>query len=248
MSGERLTCEQLRDAYELYALGSLEAEERDEIDVHLARDCPHCRQGVADAMAMNVAVLSLVPEVAPPRALRSRVLAAAGYERPGWFWAGGLAATLMLIVALWLGVQERERSIQLAEARRDLLGVTAERDRLTQAFQFLSDPETAPASFGRGQRTPPRGYVFVHSQLGVMLIASNLPPAGEGKTYEMWVIPKGGVPRPAGLFQSDGTRALHLLPGPLDLATLGAVAVTVEPAAGSAAPTATPIIVAQVGA
>ena len=63
----------------------------------------------------------------------------------------------------------------------------------------------------------------------------------------MWVIPKGGAPRPAGLFQAnpDGT-AVHILAGALDLASLNAVAVTVEPAAGSPAPTSPIIIAASV--
>jgi anti-sigma-K factor RskA len=89
--------------------------------------------------------------------------------------------------------------------------------------------------------------VFVHARLGVLLVASNLPPAAAGRIYQMWLIPKGGAPRPAGLFQSEpaGT-ALHILSGPVDPATLGAVAVTVEPEAGSPAPTSTPIIVAPV--
>ena len=39
---------------------------------------------------------------------------------------------------------------------------------------------------------------------------------------------------------------MHILSGPLDVATLGAVAVTLEPEAGSSAPTTTPIIVAPV--
>jgi anti-sigma-K factor RskA len=114
-------------------------------------------------------------------------------------------------------------------------------------LQFLADPETRPASFGKGQQAPPRGYVFVHPTLGVMLIASNLPAAGAGKTYEMWMIPNTGAPRPAGLFQSDGMRGLYVLNGPLDLAAINAIAVTLEPAAGSAAPTTKPMIVAPIG-
>jgi len=243
-----MSCQELHDSYELYALGALEEDEKGEIDAHLARSCPACKQGVADAMALNAALFSFVTETSPPKELKHRVLAGIGYERPGWFWAGGLAAALMLVVALWLGVQERERTAQLAAARGDLMGVTAERDRLNQALQFLSDPETKPTSFGRGQQSPPRGSVFVHPQLGVMLIASNLPAAGPGKIYEMWVIPKGGAPRPAGLFQSENTRALHLLSGPVDLSTVGAIAVTLEPESGSPGPTSKPIIVAPVGA
>jgi hypothetical protein len=170
-----------------------------------------------------------------------------GVHYPGWGWVWALSSACLLLIALWLGVQERQRTTELAEARRELLDVNGERDRLTQALQFLSDPQTQPASFGRGQTAPPRGYVFLHPQMGVLLIASNLPAAGQGKTYEMWVIPKGGAPRPAGLFQSDGMRALHILGGPLDVSTIGTVAVTIEPAAGSAAPTMPIVIAAPIG-
>jgi anti-sigma-K factor RskA len=242
-----MTCRELQDAYELYALGVLEGEEKTEIDAHLARGCETCRQGLADARAMNAALLSFVPEEHSSAQLKRRVMEGIGVRHPGWGWMGAFATALMLIVALWLGVQERDRATQLAEARRTLMQVNAERDRLAQALQFLSDPQTVPASFGKGPAAPPRGYVFLHPQLGVLLIASNLPAAGQGKAYEMWVIPKGGTPRPAGLFQSEGARAVHILNGPIDVATLGVIAVTVEPEAGSAAPTSQPVIAAPVG-
>ena len=83
--------------------------------------------------------------------------------------------------------------------------------------------------------------------MGILLIASNLPAAGQGKAYEMWVIPKGGRPSPAGLFQSDGMRALYILNGPLDVSAIGTVAVTLEPAAGSATPTMPILIAAPIG-
>jgi hypothetical protein len=242
-----MNCEELKDLYELYALGVLDAGEKAEIDEHLARGCANCKRGLADALALNAVLMSIGPVEVPRKKLRHRLLASIGYERPGWFWPGALIAALMLALAIWLGTQERDRSNQLAEAREQLMQVTGERDNLNQAVRFLSDPETRPASFGRGQQAPPRGYVFLHRQLGVMLIASNLPAAGAGKTYEMWVLPKIGAPRAAGLFQSDGMRGMHILSGPIDLDALNAVAVTVEPLAGSAAPTTTPIIVAPAG-
>ncbi len=242
-----MTCHELQEKFELYALGLLEAEERSEIDAHLARGCENCGQELASALAINAGILSFVPEEAPPRRLRRRLLAAIGYHYPGWGWVWALSTAMTLLVALWLGTQERQRTAELADARRTILQVSGERDRLTLAMQFLSDPQTQPASFGRGQTAPPRGYVFLHPQLGVLLVASNLPVAGAGKTYEMWVIPKGGTPRPAGLFQSDGARAFHILNGPVDLAMIGTVAVTIEPAAGSATPTMPIIIAAPVG-
>ena len=242
-----MTCQELQEMFELYALGVLEGDERSEIDAHLARGCENCQAELAGALSINAGVLSFVPDEKPPRRLRQRLLAAIGYHDPGWGWVWALSTAMALVVAVWLGVQERERTQELAESRQTLFRVSGERDRLTLAMQFLSDPQTRPASFGRGQTAPPRGYVFLHPQLGVLLVASNLPAAGQGKTYEMWVIPKGGAPRPAGLFQSDGARAFHILDGPLDLAMIGTVAVTVEPAAGSTTPTMPIIIAATVG-
>ena len=190
-----------------------------------------------DALAVNTIVMSMAPDVVPPARLKRRVMASVGVQPMSWSWLAALAAACMLIVALWLSVQERSRSSELAQARRTLIEVSSQRDRLMQALSFLDDPATMPVSFGKGQPIPPHGNVFVHSKLGVLLIAANLPAAQPGKTYEMWVIPKGGAPRPAGLFQSQGGTAMHILSGPLDIGTLGAVAVTLEPETGSSAPT-----------
>jgi hypothetical protein len=242
-----MTCQELEDMFELYALGTLEPTEKQEIEAHLIRGCQNCQRTLADALALNTGVLSFVPQASPPRRLKPRLLASLGVHLTSWAWVWALGAACLLLIALWLGVEERQRTTQLADARRALLEVNGERDRLTKALQFLSDPQTLPASFGRGQTAPPRGFVFLHPQMGVLLIASNLPPAGQGKAYEMWVIPKGGRPSPAGLFQSDGMRALYILNGPVDISMIGTVAVTLEPAVGSATPTMPILIAAPIG-
>ena len=60
----------------------------------------------------------------------------------------------------------------------------------------------------------------------------------------MWVIPNGGkgTPIPAGVFQSnsDGS-AMHIQRGAIDLTTKPVIAVTVEPEAGTQAPTSAPV-------
>jgi len=239
-------CEDFREDFEFYALGLLDSGEKTEIDDHLRGGCATCDAALKNALALNAIVMSMAPDVVPPARLKRRVLASVGVHPMSWSWLAALAASCMLMVALWLSVQERSRSSELAQARRTLIEVSSQRDRLMQALSFLDDPATVPVSFGKGQPIPPHGNVFVHSKLGVLLIAANLPAAQAGKIYEMWVIPKGGAPRPAGLFQSQGGTAMHILSGPLDVGTLGAIAVTLEPEAGSSAPTTTPIIVAPV--
>jgi anti-sigma-K factor RskA len=77
----------------------------------------------------------------------------------------------------------------------------------------------------------------------VLLLSSNFKPAPAGKIYEMWIIPKGAQPAPAGLFapRADGS-VIHIAK-PIDQ-PLAAVAVTVEPERGSDHPTTKPFLVA----
>jgi len=243
-----MSCEELKYAFELYSLGLAEDEERAEIEAHLARGCDACRSNLNEALAVNALMLASVPVAKPPSRLKRRIMASFGVERPGWGWLGALAAACLAALAVWLSIQERHRTADLVQARQALFQIRAEQDRLERALTFLNQPDTEQVNFGKGQPRPPRGSVFVNPKLGVLLIAGNLPPLPAGKTYQMWVIPKGAAPQPAGLFQSasDGS-ALHVLSGPVDAASLGAIAVSVEPQSGSPAPTTTPIIVAMLG-
>jgi hypothetical protein len=197
-------------------------------------------------LAVNALMLASVAQAKPRARLKRRILAGFGIEPMGWGWLGALATACLAALAAWLSIQERHRSDELARARQNLLTVRADRDRLQQIFGFLNQPGTQQVNFGQGQARLPRGTVFVNPKLGVLLIAGNLPPLASGRTYEMWLIQKAGTPRPAGLFDAapDGS-ALHMLPGPLDAASLGAVTVSVEPPNGSPAPTTTPIVVAM---
>lgn len=241
-----MNCKDIADTFELYALGLAEDEEKGEIEAHLARACGTCQANLREALAVNALMLASVAQAKPRARLKRRTLAGFGIEPMRWGWLGALAAACLAALAAWLSIQERHRSDELAAARQSLLAVRAERNRLQQIFGFLDQPDTQQVNFGQGQPRLPRGTVFVNPKLGVLLIAGNLPPLASGRAYEMWLIPKGGAPRPAGLFDAapDGS-ALNILPGPLDAASLAAVAVSVEPRNGSPAPTTTPIIVAM---
>jgi anti-sigma-K factor RskA len=231
-----MTCQDLRDSYELYALGLLEGEEKHEIDAHLGRNCPDCRKYLKEALAVNALLLAQAPQVVAPSRLRRRVMGSVGLEKAGLTWIAALAAAAAVIVALWLGTQNRATERELKESRTALQQMVSERDRLDQALSFLNQPETRQVNFGAGKPAPPRGNFFLNPRLGVLLIASNLPALPAGRAYELWVIPKGGAPRPSGTFQAGprGT-AIHILQAPVDGAVT--LAVTVEPDTGSPAPT-----------
>jgi hypothetical protein len=244
-----MTCEELNEEYELYALGLSGDAERAELESHLQSGCSTCSAGLKRALVTNASILQLAPDVTPPRSLRNRVLASVGVEKKPWGWISGFAAALagLFVAVVWFGAQDRQNEASLAAVQQQLQNSKAEFAQVQQALSMLNEPETKQVTFGAGKPQPPHGRVFVNARRGVLLLASNLPQAPAGKTYQLWVIPKGGAPKPAGLFQSDaGGNATYLSRGALDLSKTGAVAVTLEPEAGSPAPTTTPIIVAPV--
>ncbi len=243
-----MTHQEMQDLYEFYALGQLEPDEQAEIDEHLRTGCKACEDAIRRAALTNAAILSFAPDAAPPKDLRKRVLAGFGAQRPGWGWIAGWSAVTagLLIATLWFSTDAQRTRSELALARQQATRSSAELTRVQTVLEFLNAPETRQVTFGKSEQAPPRGTVLVNPTNGVLLIAANLPALGSGKTYEMWLIPKGGAPRPAGLFQSDPQgNAVHVVRGPVDPAT-SAVAVSVEPETGSTAPTTTPIVVAPV--
>jgi hypothetical protein len=240
-----MNCEELRPHYDLYALGIAEDPEGSEIRVHLNRGCEVCMAGVKRALETAALIGATAPAAQPSRNLRRRILASVG-SRPSrlrWVPAFAVAALVLLAAAFFAaGIRQRTEDMLRAQARAQ----SAEIQRLTVAFAILSGPRTTEVSFGGAEPRPPQGKVFVNPTRGVLLIASNLPRTAADKIYEMWIIPKGAKPVPAGLFQSqnDGS-AMHVRQGTVDLASTAAVAVTIENQAGADQPTTTPLIVAN---
>ena len=245
-----MNCAELRDFYELYALGLLELGESAEIDAHLARSCPDCRLGVRKALVLNSMIATMVPEAKPDKKLKNRIMASVGHKKQGinWWPAFGVVTAGLVVSMAGFWMRDRQGRSELADARKTILQQDAQIQQTRQMLTFLNAPETRLVGFDQGQPKP-RGNVFVNPRAGVLLIASNLPELESGKTYQMWLIPKSGAaPKPAGLFRRDTVGgAVHFLNEPVDIAATAAFAVSVEPAAGSQAPTTTPIIVAPVG-
>jgi anti-sigma-K factor RskA len=236
-----VTHEELRGEYELYAMGVSENPERGEIRAHLDRGCEVCMAEMKRARKIATMVGAAAAPQTPSSKLRKRILASAGYEQRSYGlapWLGALAA-LCLVAAIYFGGRERSYVDQIVALRGQMRQQTMELTRLGEIMTIMNGAGTREVTFGAG----PKGKVFVNPLSGVVLMATNLPPAPAGKTYEMWVIPKGAKPVPAGLFQSqaDGT-AMHVQTGPVDMASLAMVAVTLEDAAGAAQPTSTPLI------
>jgi anti-sigma-K factor RskA len=238
-----MSCESNRELLELYALGVLDADEREAVESHLRDNCIRCTAGLRHARAFNSGVLGSLPLEEPPAGLRARVVNSVRPIRArapvAWI---GLAAGLAA-ATIWLGLDNQRRSNELSVARIESRNLQRRSEELGRSLAFLRDPETRPA-VSKPDANRPRGTYFVNPRSGVMLIASNLPVPTTGRVYEMWIIPKGQAPRPAGLFRPEANGSVvHLQSGPVDLSSVQAFAITEEPEAGSTAPTTTPFLV-----
>jgi anti-sigma-K factor RskA len=243
-----MNCDQVREYYDLYALGIAEEPERSEIAAHLERGCETCREGVRKSIELTALLAGIAPTAEPSAGLRRRILASAGVEtrRFPWVPVWVAAAVFALVAAVYFGFESQRADDETIRLETQLRQEHGEVARLNEALAIVSGPNTQETDFGAGQPQPPRGKVFVNPSQGVLLIASNLAPAPSGKLYEMWVIPKTGKPAPAGLFQSEANgTAMHIQRGAVDVGATAAVAVTMESDQGAAQPTSQPLIVAQ---
>ena len=222
-----MDCPDVDDLLPAYALGSATAEERAEVDRHLATCRLHSKledfQQVAAALPMSI------EPVAPGNHVKQRLMARVYRDlepslggrvwRKVWGW---VAAAVLAVVALGLGIRDYVVSEQLA----------------TAPAQWLLTP-TGPGASATGT------LVWLPAQHTASLTLEQLPSLPTTDVYEVWLI-KGGQPEPAGVFRpsSDNSASVIVKGEPSRYDT---VAVTREPAPnGSQAPTTQPFIAASI--
>lgn len=225
-----------------YAVDALDDQERELFELHLA-DCSACR---AEITSLREAA-SLLPETsyaAPPPALRDKVLADIGKVRPLPPLPGQEP------VVREVGSARRRRfpvGLAVAAAVLTVLGVGAAvtqpwEDNTTQrdpgvANQVLaaSDAERVSLKFGAAEATIVRSVSLGQA----VIVTHDMPPAPDGKLYELWLQAPTGEMEPAGLMP-EGSDNTFLLEG--DASDAIGAGITVEPAPdGSTVPTTKPI-------
>lgn len=242
-----------------YVLGALDGADRLAFEAHLAT-CPVCSEEVRSLRRVADALAFAVPQRTPRPELRSRVLAdlldetggrqSAVRERPAvreWL---PLAAAVILAIGLGLYSWQLQRRVSTLEARVDVAERSAETaqratveaqraaDQAQAAMAVLAAPDMVRIDLG-GQPTAPRATARAlwSRNRGMVFSTTNLPLAPRGRVYQVWVVTAGG-PVSAGLLTPDPSgRAAAFFNTPPDIAPPTAIAVTLEPAGGVAAPT-----------
>ena len=214
------------DLHELvaaYALNALDDDDRAAFEEHLA-GCERCTAELAE-LRDTAAALAYVPDtVAPPAALRSRILETARAERPNVVplrpranrtWGLGAVAAVAVAAAVALAIWN------------------------VSLHNSLDDQRSANSTVVSLSLKGAQGKLAVARSGNAVLFMCGIGLAPAGKTYEAWVITGGKAARAGEFKGSSGCVAVPLARG---VRAGSAVAVTVEPAGGSAQPTSTPII------
>ncbi len=121
--------------------------------------------------------------------------------------------------------------------RNDATDATAQANQLT-ALLSADDVRTVPGVSHSQSHT---GAIVMSRQAGVAIfVASELPDLPNDKVYEAWTIDNSGDPAPAGTFTPQASNSLLTLPAASFKADT--MAITVEPAGGSQAPTSDAVV------
>jgi len=258
----------IRDLMVAVALGSASPGEAAEVERHLA-GCAACRAELA-VIRDSVGVVGLAAPDAPVpdlAAMRARLLARAAGQRVA---AGRepfmrsdtpgrrlgpvlLALAAAAILAVGAGFYryaaagrhqlEARLAAERAAAAAEIAGL---RDSLASAgamIAALTGPEVRVVTLAASGTRRPGGRMFWDPATGRWtLVAHDLPALGAGRTYQLWIITKGGQKVSAGTFAPVAGRAMMQAAYPLPRDALGAIAVTEEPAGGMPQPTGEIII------
>ncbi len=201
------------------------------------------RYAMATAPSAGVAgVGTAAPAPAPnasapvaPWQIEDQPPARRGLALPRWLgWAAAGAAVLVLaVVGVWaLGIQQRANS------------ETLRAETMAAALETLAQPGSSFAVLeGTGPAVGVGGFVAFSPEGEGYMVMTNVPEAPAGMTYQAWYV-VDGQPASAGTMSADadGFVIAEGLPA-MDGTDL--MAITLEPAGGSAEPTSDPIVVGE---
>ena len=249
--------QQLEEDLALYALGSLEADERASLEKHLEA-CSGCNAEL-EQLRGDMALLALsTVGPAPPRRARERLLSVIASEtklrlvpqrRDWWAPAAWLVAAAMLLLAALLWRQNSALQRDLARMRTDSLEQQTQLQQARDVVSTLTATDALRVTLVAAKTPPqPQGKaIYVRDRASLVFLASNFPALPPQKAYELWLIPANGAPIPAGVFKPDAHGSATVVNPPLPAGTQAkAFAITVEPESGSTAPTM-PIVMMGAG-
>lgn len=216
-----------------YAVDALDDLERARFEAHLSA-CAECQAEVS-SLQDAAALFSATSEVAPPAAMRARILADIKTVRPLPPVVARLEArrprrwTGMIAAAAVLGVLGGGVTVWQQQSDPTTPSVA----KLSAARQVMAAADAVRVAKDLGNNGTIK--VYRSESLGkAALVTQGLPAAPEGKVYQLWLQNAAGHMVQAGFVTGSGHQEA-VFGG--DANTAQGVGISVEPAGGSAQPT-----------
>lgn len=219
----------------LFALGVLDGAELRSYELHLAA-CPRCQTILAEDRLTVARLSNAAPELEPSAGFKERLLRRAEDELAREVPRHPANVTVLHSPAR----RSRAWFMPLAAMLVLALGLSGVIGQQLYAGQVLASTtlQATPGASALGS-----AVVVVRRSGAAELQLRDLPAPLAGQVYEAWVIQGDSPPRPAGT-QASGSGTI-----PLQGPVLGnTVAITLEPAPGSTAPTSNPLLAGTVSA
>jgi hypothetical protein len=238
-----LSCDEVRDSLDAYALGAVDPDELDAIEEHLAL-CPECRNVLARALQTVEALALAVHPVEPSQGARERLLATAS-ETPApvsvepipidiarsrratgrlgrlLLPAMSVAAALLLVGVGVLGVLLNRALEERDDARSTAQMLSTYVSAGGQVVTMQAQPASIYKSY-KGQ-----GSLLMAPGMEPVVVVAGCPESGDFLTYWVWFA-RGNERTPAGKLTvgDDGSGWMTLDPD-LPLAEFDTIGITV---------------------
>ena len=230
---------EINELLEAYAFGTLEEEERIQVEKHLDSGCANCSLRFREAAELSARMAEDFPQYQPSGQVKSRLLTRIKESNTESFspkvrnirrfnWFSAIAAAIIIVLAgssLLLLRINRDLRVDLKNSQ----DVTALLKSPGMQFVDLQGVDPNPQAFGKVVMDPDKGAAVVYMY--------KLPQTPEGMEYQLWVM-REGKPTSAGTFTvNDEGKAMLALNELFDPKNIASFLVTIEPEGGQAAPT-----------
>jgi anti-sigma-K factor RskA len=243
-----MSCAQAEELLGAYAVDALPDDEAAEFRAHIAGCAEHAAMA-AELRAVASALATDVAAAQPPSNLRARVLTAvarepqestlalprridtapSGRQQPGApFWRsvrplqawGALAAAIIAGLVVW--------NVALQSEGDD--------DRFDATNATVISALQANGVSGAGSA------LYFDDEDAIVLVADGIDQLDASQTYQLWALTEGD-PVSLGVMRPDAAGRMESVV-PFEIADASAIAITIEPAGGSAQPTSDPVFTA----
>jgi anti-sigma-K factor RskA len=255
------------EEFDLYALGTLEGDEKRAIESHLA-SCAACTRKLDEARG-RIALLALAaPRTEPAPAVKERLLRQVRSSAPAsaresirveperaggimarW-WAAALvpAFAILLIATVYLWNANARLDREIAALRASIQDQQKQLDYARNVAHLLEARDTLTVSLAPMPGMP-KGAVKVmyNEKMGMLMYDGWIEPPPQDKSYQLWVLPMEGQPISVGVVNPATSDTAHWLTRVREGVTAKAIAITLEPAGGMPQPTG-PMVLVSPGA